>query len=206
MAVIRLVIEVVMTVRASLVLLLLLSISPAIAKDKKQQVLPDVVLRAQTLVVVIHPDAGEPLTDTTANRTAQEDVEKAFAKWGRFKLQMDEQTADLIVAVRKGHATGPTIKNSPTDRRPVIYQGNGRDVRVGGQQGGTENRGPSLSNEIGPSEDTFEVYLGGMQDPLESSPIWRYSAKDALKGPRVSAIEKFQQAITESEKASQQKP
>src|ERR1700757_936639 len=81
----------------------------AVAKNKKKQVLPDYVLKAQTVVVVIHPDAGEPLKNPTANRTAQDDVEKALMKWGRFKLVMDARTADLVVAVRKGHAGGPTI-------------------------------------------------------------------------------------------------
>jgi len=41
------------------------------ARNKKKQVLPDYVLRAQAVLVVIHPDTGEPVTDPMANRTAQ---------------------------------------------------------------------------------------------------------------------------------------
>ena len=189
----------------------------AVAKNKKKQVLPDYVLKAQTVVVVIHPDAGEPLKNPTANRTAQDDVEKALMKWGRFKLVMDARTADLVVAVRKGHAGGPTISDSPTDNPPVIYQPSGGDTRAGGQHGrppdlsnpglgGAADRGPRIGNEIGSSDDTFEVYRGGVDYPLDAAPVWRYMAKGALNEPPVAAVEQFRKAIDESEKQRQQKP
>jgi len=41
-----------------LVLLPLLSVPEAEAKNKKKQLLPDHVLRAETVLVVIHPEAG----------------------------------------------------------------------------------------------------------------------------------------------------
>src|SRR5580704_17133371 len=87
--------------------LLAISLSPSAAKDKKKQQLPNVVLNAQRVFVVIHPDAGESLTDPRANRTAQDEVERAISKWGRFNLVMGPETADLVIAVRKGHAGGP---------------------------------------------------------------------------------------------------
>jgi hypothetical protein len=197
-------------------LLLLLLVPLADGQNKKKQTLPDYVLNAQTILVVIHPEAGEPLTDPRANRTAQEDVERAMMKWGRFKLVMDAETADLVVAVRKGHASGPTVRNSPVDDRPVIYQPSGGDVRGAGQHGrpdltdptlgGATDRGPHLSNEIGSAQDAFEIYRGRVQYPLDSAPVWRYMAKDALSGPQVSAIEQFKKAIDESEKVRQAKP
>ena len=207
-----------MSVRVSIAFfLLLLSIPHADAKSKRRQLLPDYVLKAQRVFVVVNPDAGEPLTNPTANRTAQDDVEKAMMKWGRFNLVMEPQTADLVIAVRKGYGGGPAIRNSPADDRPVIYQRSVGDVRVGSQQGrppdltnsglGTsEDRGPHISSQMGASEDTFEVYLGGVEYPLDASPIWRYMAKGALKGPQVSAVEQFRKAIDESEKQRQQKP
>jgi hypothetical protein len=60
--------------------------------------------------------------------------------------------------------------------------------------------GPQIGNEIGPSEDTFEVYRGGMQNPLDSPPVWRYVAKDCLRAPGVTAVEQFRKAIAEAEK------
>jgi hypothetical protein len=212
-----------MSVRVPVVLLLFLltiSIYPAAAKNKKKQQLPDLVLNAQRVLIVIRPDAGEPLTNPRSNRTAQDDVERAISKWGRFDLVMEAQTADLVIAVRKGHAGGPMISNSPADNRSVIFQPSGQSgdtgVRIGGRQGrssdptnpglGPEDNGPHISNQVGPSEDTFEVYLGGIKDPLDAPPIWRYTAKNALDGPQVVAVEQFRKAIEESEKQRQQKP
>jgi len=210
--------EVIMSVRASMVLpfLSLLLVTQAQAKNKKKQLLPEDVLRAETVLVVIHPEAGEPLTNPRANRTAQEEVEKAIMKWARFKLVMDSQTADLIIAVRKGHASGPTIRNSPTDDRPVVAQQTDAQIRIGGKQGrppdltdpgfgGPESRRPHISNEVGPSEDIFEVYRGGVKYPLDRSPVWGYMAKDALEGPQVDAVEQFRKVITESEEQRRKK-
>jgi hypothetical protein len=196
---------------------LLLLTPPADAKSKKKQVLPDYVLRAQTVTMVVDPDSGEPLTNPTANMTAQDNVEKALLKWGRFKLVMDVATADLVVVVRKGYAGGPVVSNSPADDRPVIYQPTGGDARIAGQHGTPPDlnnpgahpppdRGPQLSSETGPSEDTFEVYPGEVEYPLDAAPLWRYMAKDALSAPKVAAVEQFRNAVNESEKQRQQKP
>jgi hypothetical protein len=206
-----------MSARISVFLLFSLVVTlPVQAKDKKKQVLPDYVLKAQTLLVVIQPEAGEPVANPNANRIAQENVEKALTEWGRFRLVTESRTADLIVAVRKGHGSGPTIRNSPADSRPVILQPGDGNIRIGGQHGqppdltnpglGPANRGPQIGNEIGPSEDTFAVYRGGIEYPLDAPAVWRYTGKDALNGPRVPAVEKFRKALAESEKQHQQKP
>jgi hypothetical protein len=191
---------------------------PVVAKNKKKPTLPDLVLRAQTVYVVIAPEAGEPLTDPTANRTAEDAVEKAITKWGRFNLVPGSQTADLIIAVRKGHSAGPAIRNSPADNRPVVIQPNGEGgTRIGGQRGRPPDlsdpglgepgdRGPQISNQIGSSEDSFEVCMGGVDYPLDAPPLWRYMAKDALKAPRLEAVEQFRKAINESEQQRAQKP
>lgn len=207
-----------MSARTALIVLMILGVAPAaIAKSKKKQVLPDYVLRAETVLVVIQPEAGEPVTNLTANRTAQENVEKALTQWGRFRLVMEAQTADLVIAVRKGHASGPTVRNLPTDNRPVIIQPSDGNVRIGGQQGrppgggfpgqgGPTAQGPRIDNEIGPSDDSFEVYRGAIESPLDSAPVWRYMAKNALDAPQVPAVEQFRKVLTESEKQHQQKP
>ena len=133
-----------MSVRVSMVFFLLLLILPADAKNKKKQFLPDTVLKAQRVLVVIRPDAGEPL---------------------------------------------PVVL--PISRNPGL---------------GPEDSGPRLGTQIGPSQNIFGVYIGGIKDPLDAPPIWRYSAKNALNGPQVAAVEQFRKAIEESEKQGQQKP
>lgn len=94
----------------------------------------------------------------------------------------------------------------------MIIQPSDGNIRLGGQQGrppsldGAPDTGPRLGHEIGTSEDTFEVYRGGVESPLDSSPVWRYIAKDALSRPRVSAVEQFRKTLAESVKQQQQKP
>ena len=97
-----------MAARMTVVAVLLVVILAGIASVKKKEKasLPDFVLKAKTVLVVIIPDAGEPINDPSANRTAQEEVEKAFLKWGRYRLALDKYTADLIIGVRKGTGEG----------------------------------------------------------------------------------------------------
>jgi hypothetical protein len=200
-----------MSARSTLIGLVILAVVPFSAA-KNKQVLPDYVLQAETVAVAIEPDAGEPVTNPMANRTAEENVERALAQWGRYRLVTDAQFADLVIAVRKGHASGQTIVNSPTDNRPVTGQSSGGTTRVGVQQGRPsdlsspipgEPSGPRLGNEVGSAEDSFEVYRGKVQYPLDAPPLWRYRAKDALDAPQMRAVEEFRKAIAESEKAKQ---
>lgn len=204
-----------MSARTATILFIVLSVVPLAAKNKKKVVLPDYVLRAETVQVVIDPNAGEPVRDPFANRKARENVEAALTKWGRFRLVLEGQSADLIFVVRKGHASGPAVRNMPTDNRPVIIQPNAGDVRVAAQQGhapGLQNPGlgppdtsPRVDNEIGPSEDILALYQGRVDYPLDAPAVWRYLGKDALEGPQVKAVEQFKQAITEAEKQQQQR-
>jgi hypothetical protein len=182
------------------------------AKNKKKQLLPDYVLQAQRVLVVIEPDAVESVTNPRENRTAQDEVENAITKWGRFQLTTDAQAADLIIAVRKGGKGGPVIGHSPADHPPVIFEPGIADASskqattrrppdlTEPTPGNPGRRGPQLGNQIGPTEDTFEVYMGRREYPLDSPPLWRYVGKDSLDAPTVAAVEQFRKAIEESEK------
>src|SRR5216110_2696541 len=73
--------EAAMLVRMRVLSLLILVFSSlGIAGDKKKIVLPAYVLKARTVLVLIDPDAGTSMTSPLANKTAQEDVEKALTK------------------------------------------------------------------------------------------------------------------------------
>jgi len=194
----------------SLVLLAALLSLSASGKDKKKSTFPEYILRATTVLVVISADAGEPLDQPMANTTARENVEKALMNWGRFQLVPDGGDSDLVIAVRTGSGKmmRPTMKGGPIDNRPGVAQPTGGGIRIGAQQGhpplndpgmGPQG-GPRISNEVGPSEDMFEVYRGGVVDPLDSPAVWRYVAKDCLRPPQVSAVEEFRKAIAEAEK------
>ena len=205
-----------MLTRSTLIGIILGAVVP-LAAAKNKQVLPGYVLQAHTVAVVLMPDAGESVTDPAANRTAELNVEKALLQWGRYRVIPDALTADLIVAVRKGHAGGPAVSSAPIDTRPVILQPSPGTIYVGGQQGappdltqhprpGPEPPGPTISHEAGSAEDTFELFLGGVEYPLDSAPIWRYMAKDGLDAPEVHAVEQFRKAVADSEKQQKHKP
>jgi|SRR5579862_69500 len=205
-----------MTARLSSVVLLaaLLALS-AHAKDKKKSMLPEYVLRATTVRVVVSPDAGEPVNEPMANANARAAVEKALMEWGRLEPVMDGQESDLVIAVRtgNGNAVRPTMKGGPIDQRPGTAESTDSTIRIGAQQGTpppldnpgmgprmSPQNGPHIENEVGASEDTFEVYRGGPY-PLDSPPVWRLSAKDCLREPGVTAVEEFRKAIAKAEQA-----
>jgi hypothetical protein len=197
---------------ASLLALTALLAAPLSAKDKKKPTLPEDILRAQTVQVVISPESGEPLDQPMANSIARENVEKALSEWGRYRVVMEGQEADLVIAVRtgSGQMMRPTIKGGPTDQRGGVAQGTDSTIRIGGSQGRPPNndpsmnpqdQGPHVSNEIGPSEDMFEVYRGGTyHSSLDSPAVWRYIAKDCLRAPKMRAVEEFRKVIADSEK------
>ncbi|MBV8050258.1 MAG: hypothetical protein JOZ80_03670 [Acidobacteriaceae bacterium] len=198
------------------ILLLALLIPSADAKDKKK-VLPAYVLQARTVLVVIDPDTGIDPAHPNANRIARTDVEAALLTWGRFTLVTDAQTADLVISVRHGNGktVNSTIGGVPNDR-PVIFQPSDSGIHVGAQQGrNTPITDPTAAppvgahpqTEIGSSEDSFVVYRGQVEYPLDAPPIWRYNAKDALNSPTVPAVTQFRKMIEETEKQlSQKKP
>jgi hypothetical protein len=219
--------EDVMTVRLrALFLLIVLSAALSVAFAKKAKV-PDYVLKAHTVCVLIDPDAGTSLTDPLANKTAQDEVEKALMRWGRLSPVQDPGQADLIIVIR--HGTGKiaerTIGNLPTNDRPVTVQQADNHIRIGGQQGRSPNAPqqtnpqdtqPEQQTEVAPPrQDEFTVYRGysgssptssGSREHLHTQPIaWRINQKDALKAPEVRAVAEFRQAVEETEK-QQKKP
>ncbi len=199
--------------RWSLLIPLFLVVIPfAPAKDKKE-ILPAYVLQARTVLVVVDSDAGASPSNPNENRTAQEDVEKALMNWGRFTPTLDLIDADLVISVRRSH--GKAISNTtggvPNDR-PVIIEPINSGIRLGAQQGantpataGPPPPGPRPQTEIGPTEDTFILYRGRVENPLDNAPVWRYAAKDALSSPSVPAVAQFQKVIEQTEKELAQK-
>jgi hypothetical protein len=202
--------------RLSLVLSLVFLISfLSPAKDKKKDTLPADVLAAQTVVVLVDPDAGMSTSEPLANRTAQEDVEKALANWGRLKPVLVGNTADLVITVRKGNGkiVQPTISGEPPNDRPVVVVPSDNGIHIGGQQGRPPDStqappgdtSPRLGTEVGPAEDTFLVYRGGTaREALERAPVWRYVAKNGLRSPDVPAVAEFRKAVDAVVKQQQQ--
>lgn len=202
---------------ASLLILSSLLVPSATAKDKKP-IIPEDILRAETVRVIVDPDAGEPLEQPRANSMARDNVEKALMEWGRFRLVMDGAESDLIITVRtgSGRMSRSTIKGGPIDQRPGMGQSTDSSIRIGAQHGtpppimdpstDPRNQSPHVTNEVGPSEDMFAVYRGTSDQPLDLPPVWRYIKKDCLSPtPNVPAVEEFRKLLADAEKAKMTK-
>jgi len=215
-----------MTIRMRVALLafslFVLSFSVAAAKKKAQ--VPDFILKAQTVCVLIDPDAGTSLTDPFANKTAREDVEKALMSWHRFALVQEPTRADLVIIIRRGAGkpVDRTIGNLPTNDRPVTVQQTDNAIRIGGQQGRApgsptqtlpQDTRPEQQTEVGNNvaQDMFVVYGPGTDMGHSISQMgdrtigWRSQGKNLLKSPEVPAVSDFRKAIEETEK-QQKKP
>lgn len=198
----------------TLALVMLIAVMLCWGKKKEKQLLPDVVLKAETVFVTIQPGASEPASDITANQKTVRAVEEALMKWGRFRLALTAQTADIVIAVMKGtgQAATPTVSGGPIDSRPVIWDTTENQTRVGVQQGqppdATQTNDPNTDGrahpgmQVGGEDDLFKVYLGNAEHPLDSAPVWIYTGHDALQGPSVPAVEQFRKAVEESEKVA----
>ncbi len=219
-----------MTVRLRVVLLtiLLSAISLSVAVAKKKAQVPDFILKARTVCVIIDPDAGTSLNDPLANKTAQDEVEKALMTWARYQLIQESGRADLVIVIRKGAGkpVDRTIGNLPTNDRPVTVQQTDNAIRLGGQKGRApgspdqtmpQDTRPEQQTEVGPgvAQDSFVVYGpgNGAGPDMGSSPGsqitsrnvgWRSMGKNILKSPDLAAVADFRKAVEETEKQQQQ--
>ena len=197
-----------------LFLMIILAASMAVAGGKKKELLPAYVLKARTVLVIIDPDVGTSITAPQANKTAQDDVEKALMKWGRLSPVIPGMPADLVITVRKGSdkLIQPTIGGEPTNDRPVIVQQTDNAIHIGVQQGrppdatqgGSQNTNAHPQMEAGPPEDYFVVYEGSQGLHPDGPPVWHYSSKNALRSPDVPAVAEFRKIIEAAEKQQQQ--
>jgi hypothetical protein len=184
------------------------------AGTDKRRALPAYVLRAETVFVLIDPDAGTSPTAPQANQKARDEVEKAVMKWERFRLAVNPGVADLVIVARKGSGkvVQPTIGGLPTNDSPVIIQPTDSGIRLGGRKGRppgstdppAQDTRPGPQIEAGATDDMFVVYQGGAGNPLDGPVACRYVNKDALKSPSVPAVAEFRKAIEEAEKQQQQ--
>ena len=194
--------------------------STALANKKEKATLPELVVKAQTVTVLTLPGTRESIAGPVGNRRAQEDVEKAFMKWGRYQLTQEAFTADLVIGVRKGtgNVASPTVGGPPSDTRPATIETTDNAIRIGAQKGhppgdtqsgdagaaGTNGRA-TTGVQGGGAEDTLGVFIGGDGYSANSAPIWVCRKVDGLKSPTMSAVEQFRKAVEETEKAIGQK-
>ena len=169
-----------------------------LAYGKKKDVLPDEVLHAKTIMIMILPTPGTPM-DEADIKTTREGVSNAFNKWGRFSVA-DAGTSDLLIVCRKGHVEAPTPNLPPPEK---IHPNTGRampDPGTPGMRGPSELERQRTVDRLLAEDDVLEVYSGGADHSVERTPLWRYKGRGALQGSKPAAVEKFRKAIEESEK------
>ncbi len=191
----------------------LLAASSGFAKDKTKAILPAYVLRAQSVTIMVDADAGISVDNPLANQTAQKDVETAMLRWGRLNPVLSPQLADLIIVVRKGNGrlVDQTIPDPRQNNRPGSITQTDNSVSVGAQHGpqSSPSAPPTTApsqTEIGTTYDSFVVYEGHVNNPLDNPPAWRYVAQDALHSHDVPAVDEFRKAVAAAEKAAAKKP
>jgi len=209
-----------MRLRSIAVVVALFAGSFALAKGKKD-ILPPYVLNAKTVLVVIDPDSDIDPEDPRANEIARKDVEAALVKWGRLEPMIAGRPADLIIVVRRGQKRpiSETIPDARQNDRTGPTNPLDSGVQPGGQRGQPASSGPigstqsnsqasvpSIQAEMGQQDDTFAVYDGSVQRPLDMPPAWRYVARDGLRPHSVPAVDEFRKAVAAAEKAAEKKP
>jgi hypothetical protein len=199
-----------------------------LAKDKTKSPVPAYVLHAQTVAVLIDPEAGVSVDDPQANAAAQRDVEAALLEWGRLRPLTSTQGADLIIVIRRGtgRLAAPTINDPRQNNRAGSVTPFPGGTSVGGQRGrqpGQADSGniddsprsdsPHPQVEVGAGDDSFVVYRGNatgsaqdsgdesVKDAINSVPVWRYMAKDGLRPHEVPAVDEFRKALAAGDKA-----
>lgn len=166
--------------------------------------MPDEVLKAHTIKVVILIDVREKLPNPKSEQAIRDAVEGALAKWGRFNLV--EGKADLVIVAREGHVEAPKPSVPPTNPKDPLAPNSGNpplDANTPGLRSRVDVQ--RTINEIRAEEDSLEIYQGNVIGPLNAAPIWQYRAKGCLKGSKLAAVEHFRKAIEESERLSSQK-
>lgn len=199
--------------RTVAVSLLLICALVATAKDKKKKiVLPEDVLEARTVLVVVDPGAGIAMDAPNANRQALDDVENALRNWGRFRLVRSEYNADLVISIRRGNGkiAQPTIGGVPVDNRPVVVEPTTdagiQSPPMPGQAQPSHRPDPHPQMEMGPPEDMFAVYRGKRENATDYPTVWRFTGKDALRAPGVPAVDAFRKLIVEAEQQRDANP
>jgi hypothetical protein len=117
---------------------------------------------------------------------------------------IDPTDTGVAVGVQRGQP--PPYARGAGDI-PDASQGGG-ETQTQNMPGGPISGRPYPQAEAGTSiaEDSFLVYQGNVNDPLDAPPVWRYETKSALKPHTVPAVDAFRKAVSDAEQAQAKQP
>lgn len=191
----------------TLIFSMIFPIALSAAEKDRKPILPELVLRAETVYVMFDPSSGTSVTG--GDREARQAVEQALRKWGRFRVETyvsETQPPDLFIVIRTGGIKAKIGGTDPNDR-PGTLSTDGGNINIGVSTGRAPVGKPSVGVGTDAPVDTLEVYLGGpsYSDPLNSAPVWRYAEKGSLSPPAITAVKAFKKVIEDADKQAAQR-
>jgi hypothetical protein len=184
-----------------------LAVPHGLAKGKAEKTLPEYVLVAKTVAVMIDPTVRMDADDPMANDIARKDVEAALVKWGRFDPVVHPEYADIVIVIRKGHPRSSDA-SMPDSRQPGVMNPTDTGIRMGAQRGvdgtpaGNPQRPQQQEIEMVPPEDSFVVHQGWKANPANGPVAWRRDQRDGLHSHDVPVVDEFRKAVDAAQKAA----
>jgi hypothetical protein len=179
--------------------------TPGLAKSKTEKTLPEYVLTAKTVAVMIDSTVGINADDPMANEIARKDVEAALAKWGRFETIVHPEYADIVIVIHKGHRQSPDASDP---RQPEVFNPNDNGIRMGAQhnvdgaQPVNSQRPQAQEIEVHSPEDSFVVYQGWKANPTNGPAAWSRDQVGGLQSHDVPLVDVFRKAVDAADKAA----
>jgi hypothetical protein len=178
-----------MNLQKAAALLLVLLPTVALAKTKKPEV-PAVFSNAR-FVYVESPD-GDLFKPGVypEDRSAIVDVQDALRDWNRYVLTTHREEAELIFVVRKGRLVNGQIEGGVQIGQTVP------PGQMPGHGSGQSGSGNSVGTraEVGPEDDTLEVYMLNSDGKL-MGPVWNRSQSDGLDAPQLPLFRQLKDAV-----------
>jgi hypothetical protein len=196
------------SLKLTVFLLLLLPMLAMAQKKEKKPKLPEALDQAHLVFVeAVDGEEFKPGLDT-ADRLAIADLRDALQSWGRYKLTVEREKADLIFVVRKGRPAedraGVDIDGSGA--HPIgDPQGGPQGGQMGGQPGGQmgsqfpgqqrqRDTDMGVGGEAGSEDDMLKVCQLNVNGKL-SNPLWIRTFKYGLDAPRLTLLAQFKDEL-----------
>jgi hypothetical protein len=143
------------------------------------------------LVIVVRRGTGKVASGTVHD-----------PRQGRRPVTMDPMDTGIDIGAQRGQP--PPYAGDSSD----ASQGSSIPSQIPSQNGPMMDQRPHPQAEIGnaTSQDSFLVYRGRAENPLDSSPVWRYAEKNCLKPHTVPAVDVFRKAVNDAEQAAAKQP
>jgi hypothetical protein len=191
------------------VFLLLLPVLVQAQKKPKKPIVPAVFEHARyAYVQAMDGDEFDPRL-LPEDREAIANVENAVRDWGRYKLTVRREDADIVFVVRKGRLAtlkggvdlnrggNISVGTSPQNGQnpgPRNGQGNGAGSEPGTDLGNDPGTELETGGDLGPKDDFFEVCLLDSGGRL-GSPLWERTLGEGLIGRRPILFMQFKDAV-----------